>query len=955
MEESRAEGATPLARAVVFGALVRQHRLARELTQAALAELAGLSVEAISVIERGKRSRTYPATISRLAEALALTAEERAAFLAAYRGTGRATPPGQIPRMRLIRSVPRRPTLVGRAGERARLERHLAGDGPPVLLLAGEPGIGKTSLLGEAAGMAAAMGWTVLQGGCQRRGGQEPLAPFPAALAQFLAPQAPERLAALLQGCARLVRLLPELAQAPLDAPPVETLNPEQERRLIFAAVVRFMANAAGPAGTLLLLDDLQWADADAFDLLVSVVRAPAGVPLRVVGAYRDTEVPPDAPLAVALGDLTQARLATRRGLSPLSPAEAAQLLDALLANDMPGPELRAQVLQRAGGVPFFLVSCADGLRRDGEDVAGMALPWDVAQSVRQRVAAVPELARHVLGLLAAIGRSAPYALLRTVVGQPDHALLAALEAACRAHLLVEQSDAAYCFTHDIIREVVEADLGAARRLLLHRDIARALEARPGPLPVEELAYHYARSDQPEQALPYLERAAERARVAAAHQEAVALLAQAIALARWAGRDDLLGDLHARRGKALYHLTRWAEACEEMHAALARVPPERAEQRAEVLVDVGIATHWLYDAAGTRRYADEALALAEGCGREDLATAALSSLVLADSADGQLHAGIERYSRAAARAGDRYPAQLALGAEFAGMMHYYLAEFDEAILRLREAVAMARAAYDTTTALRALGDLGCALMGSGRYAEALTVFAEGQQESLEQHAVNWVARTTAMRGGLHLEVFDYGGAETLAEEARELSRSTHFISPIVSAGIDLLLNFTRRGELGRAEGLVAEVAAGVVGGQGAHGWLWALRFAQAQAELALARGNPEHALQHAAEAVARSRAVGRVKYEVAGLQVRGQVLAVLGRRHEAIAQLQGAVARARGTGDPAMFLRPAAALLAIAGDDALLTEARAMVERIAAALPEGTMRRHFLAAEPVRVVIERSG
>jgi hypothetical protein len=81
--------------------------------------------------------------------------------------------------------------------------------------------------------------------------------------------------------------------------------------------------------------------------------------------------------------------------------------------------------------------------------------------------------------------------------------------------------------------------------------------------------------------------------------------------------------------------------------------------------------------------------------------------------------------------------------------------------------------------------------------------------------------------------------------------------------------------------------------------------------------------------------VGRVKYEVAGLQVRGQALAAQGHTREALGPLQSAVARARGTGDPAMFLRAAAALLAIDGDEVLLAEARTAVDRIAGALPDG--------------------
>jgi tetratricopeptide (TPR) repeat protein len=380
---------------------------------------------------------------------------------------------------------------------------------------------------------------------------------------------------------------------------------------------------------------------------------------------------------------------------------------------------------------------------------------------------------------------------------------------------------------------------------------------------------------------------------------------------------------------------------------------EQRELRAEILIELAKASNWGFsDAASIRRYADEAVALAEGAGREGLAIAAQSALVMADSADGRLHAGIARYCRAAARAGGRYAGSLAVGAQFTALIHYWLADFDAAIERAREAIALGRAAYDSSTVERAQGDLGCALTGSGRYAEALDAFAEGQRESRARGARDWLARSTLMRGGLHLEVFDFGGAEALAQEARDLSRSLrHFPHPLVSGGLDLLLNFARRGDLGRAEGLVDEVAKSVANIQGAHGWLWRMRLAQVQAEIALGRGNLEDALQHAEEAIARSKAVGRVKYEVAGLQVRGQALAARGQTREALGHLQSAVARARGTGDPAMFLRAAAALLAIDGDDLLLAEARAAVERIAGALPDAELRRCFLAAEPVRLVV----
>ena len=833
------------------------------------------------------------------------------------------------------------------------LERHLAGAGPSLLMVAGEPGIGKSRLLRAAIPRAVGAGMRVLEGGCQQRGGQEPYAPFLSTFQRHLQSQRPGQLREELRGCAWLVRLLPELAGGAIEPLPAATVPPEHERRLVFAAVARFLTNVGGPAGTLLVLDDLQWAGADALDLLAALAHAVTDIPLRIIGVYRDTEVPPEAPLAAMLAELINARLATRRLLSSLSLQEATQLLDELLSGKSTSPDLRTRVLQRAGGVPFFLVSCAEGLRQNTEAGSPNAVPWNLVQSVRQRVTRLPEPARRVLGIAAVIGRTARYGLLQAVAARPAEEVLDALDAACHAGLLVAEDTATYRFTHDVIREVVEGDLGAARCMLLHRAIAVGLQEQAGPPPIEELAYHFARSDQPEQALPYLERAAERARLAAAHQDAVTVLAEAIALATRVGRDDLLGDLHTRRGTALFHLTRWAEALEEMNAALAHLPANRRELRAEILIELAKASYWAFSgAASIRRYADEALSLAEASGREDLAIAALSALVMADTADGQLHAGIARFSRAVTRAGGRHAGGLAVGSQFAGLVHYWLADFASAIDCAHEAIALGRAAYDFSTVERAWGDLGCALTGSGRYAEALDAFSAGQHESRERGARDWLARSTLMRGGLHLEAFDFDGAEALAREARDLSRRSlrHFPVPTVSAGLDLLLNFARRGDVGNTEGLVDEVATAVVNMQGAHGWILTLRLSQARAEIALARGDHVQALHWADEAIAQSKKFGRIKYQVAGLQVRGQALAAQGHTGEARGQLALAVAQARGTGDPAMFLRAAAAMLVVDGDDTLAAEAGATVERIAVALPDAELRRCFLAAEPVRLV-----
>ena len=143
------------------------------------------------------------------------------------------------------------------------------------------------------------------------------------------------------------MRLLPELADGPIDPLPALDLAPEQERRLLFGAVARYLANVAGPAGTLLVLDDLHWAGADALDLLSALVRS-ADHPVRVLGAYRDTDVRAQDALPVTLTDLARAGLAWRHVVGALSAREAAELLDSLLA-DTAEMEAATRVREKLG------------------------------------------------------------------------------------------------------------------------------------------------------------------------------------------------------------------------------------------------------------------------------------------------------------------------------------------------------------------------------------------------------------------------------------------------------------------------------------------------------------------------------------------------------------------------------------------------------------------------------
>ncbi|HET9221575.1 MAG TPA: hypothetical protein VFO07_03680, partial [Roseiflexaceae bacterium] len=267
----------------------------------------------------------------------------------------------------------------------------------------------------------------------------------------------------------------------------------------------------------------------------------------------------------------------------------------------------------------------------------------------------------------------------------------------------------------------------------------------------------------------------------------------------------------------------------------------------------------------------------------------------------------------------------------------------------REAVQIARAANDTDATILGLQVQGLALAGTGRYDEACQVFDQTFRFGREFGIGPFLARSIAMSAGFHLDVFDFDGHTALVEEARDMARSVGFAPPLISASIDLLLNLARREELGRAEQLKAEVAGVIQKAASWHGWLWRLRFSQAQAEIALVRGATEQAIALANEAFERSRR-RRPKYQVLALVTRGQALRKLGRTREAIGDLRSAVQLARPQGDPALLLRSAAALLDVDGDDLLAAEAGVTARRILARLPTEEMRERFRSAEPVRLI-----
>ena len=451
----------------------------------------------------------------------------------------------------------------------AQIRQLLAGAGPPVLLLAGEPGMGKTRLLEEAASRAAAGGWGVARGGCLRRA-QDAYAPLSGALDDALQRPATGQRAEALRQVGRMDLLLPELASSggpgPAEGGAPSGVQPEQQRRLLVSSAGRLLRAVAGPAGTLLVLDDLHWAGPDAVDLLAALLAAAGSEPLRVIGAYRDSETA--ARLDEFVADLARASLVRVLPLGPLNDADAGRLLLQLAPHGGQMPAVLPAIVRRAGGVPFFLVSYAEQVRGGGQGGAPLAVPWTVAQVVGQRLAVLPGAAKELLSVAAVAGRVVPHTLLAQVTGSDEEQMLQAVETALEARLLAEEGPDRYRFTHDLIRETVENGLSAARRRRLHRRIGQALEHQPG-VPAESLAFHFSHSGEDGTAAGYLELAGDQAQQRIAYAAAAEFYAAAAARLEAAGRPAEVAPVTEKQGMAWHRAGRYDAAITALEGALA--------------------------------------------------------------------------------------------------------------------------------------------------------------------------------------------------------------------------------------------------------------------------------------------------------------------------------------------------------------------------------------------------
>jgi class 3 adenylate cyclase len=445
-------------------------------------------------------------------------------------------------------------TFVGRGGEQERLLtawKEAAAGERRVVLVGGEPGVGKTRLCSEVARTVHDEGAVVLAGRCDEDLGV-PYQPFVEALRHHVgAVDGPPALGAL---AGELVRLVPEIAELITGLPPPLRSDPETERYRLFEAVAGWLRAASGPeaAPVLLVLDDLHWAAKPTLLLLRHIVRSPAaeGARLLVLGTYRDTELGRTHPLAELLADLRRDTGAERLALAGLDESGVAAFIEAAAGHafDEDDLALSRAIHDETEGNPFFVGEVLRHLAESGalrqhdgrwvrsRAVAELGIPEGVREVVGRRLSRLSETANRALAAAAVIGPEFDLTVLRATADLDEDTLLAALEDAVAARLVAEVAGPGvhYRFAHAIVRATLYEEVSAARRAVLHGRVAAALEATHGQdlddhLPA--LAHHFSRAGGDlAPAVTYATRAGDRALVLLAHDEAARYYRQALDL-----------------------------------------------------------------------------------------------------------------------------------------------------------------------------------------------------------------------------------------------------------------------------------------------------------------------------------------------------------------------------------------------------------------------------------------
>lgn len=399
---------------------------------------------------------------------------------------------------------------------------HAQAGNPGLHVVTGESGVGKTRLIDEVAREAERAGAVVARARCYAGGARLAMAP----VAEWLGSDALRRQRDTLDQiwADEVERLVPTTAShRELPQPMVDAW----QRHRFFEGLTRAVLASSRP--TLLVLDDIQWCDADTLTWMQMLFRLADKQPLLVLAANRMGEAQDNPPLAEALRQLSRDGLMTQTELEPLNLEETAELATLLKIDGESVRELYAAT----GGFPLFLIesSRANSLATDGAESVGRQPRVQAVLS--DRLAQLGSDARDVVQLAAVVGRDFSLELLTEASDLPSDAVVTAIDELWRRRIFTQHRRSTYDFVHDLLRAAALAEVSPPRRMLLHRRIAQALELLHGDdlkSYSSAIANHYDQAELTSRAVHFHVMAAEAAVSLFANGDAVEHYRRAVEL-----------------------------------------------------------------------------------------------------------------------------------------------------------------------------------------------------------------------------------------------------------------------------------------------------------------------------------------------------------------------------------------------------------------------------------------
>jgi predicted ATPase/class 3 adenylate cyclase len=482
--------------------------------------------------------------------------------------------------------IPRVPTsgVYGRAHEQAIIEQcwTRGKEGTrQVVLLSGEPGIGKTRLAIEAGRIAHSDSGTVLLGTCDEDI-RPPYRPFAEALRHYVM-NAPDEV--LVQHVREhqgdLLHIAPLLAERVPNVPKPHMADAETERYLMFDAVVGLIATASAHRPIMLILDDLQWAGAPELLLLKHIVASPKRMQLLIIVTYRDTDLSPMHPLAALLADFRNDHGITRIAMGGLDEQGVIELVTASIGHvlDQAQLEMARAIRRNTEGSPLFVGELLRNFKESGSFIKAkqgttdgdlhIGIPEGVKEAIGRRLSRFSSDTNKVLRIASVIGLEFDVALLKSVAEMAEDTILDAIDDAKSAAIITEapSDTVSYAFTHMLVRATLYDALNSERRARMHQRVGTALEQLtvdgPGQR-IDELARHWlaaGKSGDPAKAISYARQAGDKSLAGLAFEQAAKYYDQALSLLVHSNRDaeplrcDILialGDAQRRAGDTGY-------------------------------------------------------------------------------------------------------------------------------------------------------------------------------------------------------------------------------------------------------------------------------------------------------------------------------------------------------------------------------------------------------------------